>query len=63
MEFFFLLVGGGWFSFTPGLFTPGARWIGDWLGYIAGLDDFEKGTIWILPGLELRTIGRLGRSQ
>jgi hypothetical protein len=55
-------------SFTPRLFTPGERapgthWIGDWVDPRAGLDDVEKRKFLILPGLELRPLGRPVRSQ
>jgi hypothetical protein len=52
----------------PGRFTPGERaagthWIGSWVGLRADLDDVEKRKFLTLPGLELRTLGRLARSQ
>jgi hypothetical protein len=30
------------------------KWIGDWVRHTAGLDDVEKTTLFILPGIELR---------
>jgi hypothetical protein len=41
----------------------GTHWIGGWVGPRTGLDDMEKRKVLTLPGLELRTLGRPGRSQ
>jgi hypothetical protein len=54
-----VLVGGEWPTSRPGRFTPGerapgTRWIGDWVGLRAGLDDLEERKFLTLPGLELR---------
>jgi hypothetical protein len=49
--------------FTPGEGAPGSYWIGGWVGPRAGLDDVEKRKLLILPGLELRPLGRPARSQ
>jgi hypothetical protein len=62
------LVGGEWspsdrYRFTPGEKWPGTHWIGGWVGPRAGLDDVEKIKFLIIPGLELRFLGRLARSQ
>jgi hypothetical protein len=58
------LVGGEWSTSRPCYFTPGeiARWIGGWVDLRAGLDDLEKRKFLILPGLELRSLGRPARS-
>jgi hypothetical protein len=68
--FFFTsaLVGGEWSVSGPGRFTPGERalgthWIGGWVIRWAGLDDVEKWKLLPPPGLELRPLGRLARSQ
>jgi hypothetical protein len=55
-------------SFTPRpLYTRerdrGTHWIGGWVGPRAGLDAAEKRKFLILPGLELRPLGRPARSQ
>jgi hypothetical protein len=47
----------------PGERDPGTLWIGDWVGPRAGLDDAEKIKFLTLPGLELRHLGPLARSQ
>jgi hypothetical protein len=57
------LVGGEWSAWRPGRFTIGGRatsnlWIGGEVGPRAGLDDVEKRKFLILPGLELRPLGR-----
>jgi hypothetical protein len=62
------LVGGEWSVSRPGRFTPGKRargtqWIGGWVDPRAGLDDLEKRKFLILPGLELRPLGRPTSSQ
>jgi hypothetical protein len=62
------LVGAEWsFSrpcrFTSGERTTDTRWIGGWVVHRVGLDDVEKGKFLNLPGLELRPLGRLTRSQ
>jgi hypothetical protein len=46
------------FSFTPRPLypreiAPGSHWLGGWVDPRAGLDNFEKKKILILPGLEL----------
>jgi hypothetical protein len=48
--------------FTPGKEPPGTHWIGGWLDLRADLDDLEKRKFLILPGLELRPLGRPARS-
>jgi hypothetical protein len=40
--------------FNPGERTPGAHFIGGWVGPRTGLDDVERRKILSLPGLELR---------
>jgi hypothetical protein len=56
-------------SFTPrplyprGNSPPGTHWIAGWVGPRAGLDDMEKWKFLPSPGLELRPLGRLSRSQ
>jgi hypothetical protein len=67
----FLDLGTSWrwvVSFTPRRFTRGERahgthWIGGWAGPRAGLDDVEKRTFLILPGLELRILDCPAGSQ
>jgi hypothetical protein len=49
--------------FTSGERAPGTHWIGGWMGPRAGLDDVEKRKLLILPGIELRPLGRPARSQ
>jgi hypothetical protein len=61
-------VGGEWSASRPGRFTsggraPGTDRIGGWVSVRAGLDDVEKRKFLILPGLELRHLGRPARSQ
>jgi hypothetical protein len=46
---------------TPAIFTPGAPWIAC-LGPRPVLDDVERRKMLPLPGLELLSLGRLGRS-
>jgi hypothetical protein len=55
-------------SFTFGPFYPpgkvsGTHYAGGWVGPRAGLDDAEKKQFLTIPGLELRLLGRPGRSQ
>jgi hypothetical protein len=62
------IAGGEWLASRPGRFTPGERapgthWIGGWVDPRAGLNDVEKGKFFILPGLELRPLGRPARNQ
>jgi hypothetical protein len=62
------LVGGEWSASRCGRFTlqekvPGTHWIGGWVDPRTGLDDVEKRKFLILPGLELRPLGRVARSQ
>jgi hypothetical protein len=57
------LVGGEWSASRPDRFTPeerapGTHWIGGWVGPRTGLDDVEMRKFFILPGLELRHLGR-----
>jgi hypothetical protein len=57
------LAGGEWSASRPGRFThgervPGTQWIGSWVDLRAGLVDVEKRKFLILPGLELRPLGR-----
>jgi hypothetical protein len=49
--------------FNPGEGSPGTHWVGGWVVPRAGLDAVEKRKFLTLPGLELRSIGRLARSQ
>jgi hypothetical protein len=51
-----------WPASSPVRSTPGIRWIGGWLDPRVGLDDIEKKKFFILPGLELRPLGRQARS-
>jgi hypothetical protein len=62
------LAGGEWSSSRPGSIiprerAPGTHWIGAWVGPRAGMDEMEKTKFFILPGLELRLLGRPARSQ
>jgi hypothetical protein len=62
------LVGGEWSASRPGRFTsgervPGTHWIGGWVDPSADLNNVEKRTFLILPGRELRPLGRPARSQ
>jgi hypothetical protein len=50
-------------SFIPGERAPGTHWIGGWVNPRAGLEDMEERKLLILPGLELRPLGRPARSQ
>jgi hypothetical protein len=52
------LVGGEWSTSSPGRFTPGTHWIGDWVNLRAGLDGLEKRKFLTLQGLELQPLGR-----
>jgi hypothetical protein len=67
--FFTSTLGGGeWSASRPGRFTPGetpsgTHWIGGWMDPRAGLEDVEKRKFLILPGVELRPLGRPARSQ
>jgi hypothetical protein len=49
--------------FTLGERAPGIRWIGGWVGPIAGLDEVEKRKFLTPPGLELRSLSRPARRQ
>jgi hypothetical protein len=44
--------------FTPRERATGTRWIGDWVGTRADLDNVGRGKILPLPELELRPLGR-----
>jgi hypothetical protein len=60
------LVGGEWSASRSGLFTHGVPvtlWIGGLVGLRTGTDDVEKRKFLILPGLELRPLGRPSRRQ
>jgi hypothetical protein len=62
------LVGGEWLVSRPSRFTPGglatcSPSVGGWVGPRTGLDNVEKREFLTLPGLELRPLGRPGRSQ
>jgi hypothetical protein len=62
------LFGGECSASRPGPFTPRerasvTRWIGGWVDPRAGLDDVEKKKYLILPGLEVRPVGRPARSR
>jgi hypothetical protein len=50
-------------ALPPGGKDPGAHWTGGSVGLRAGLDDVEKKKFLNLPGLELRPLGRVARSQ
>jgi hypothetical protein len=56
------LVRGEWLTSRPGRFTPGTRWIGGCVGPTAGVDDVKRKFL-ILPGPELRSLGRPAHSQ
>jgi hypothetical protein len=65
---FLALVGGEWSASRPGRFTPGERacgthWVGGWVGPRASLDNVERRKFLTLPGLELRPVHHLARSQ
>jgi hypothetical protein len=49
--------------FTPGEIAPCTHWVEGWVDPRAGLDDVEKRKFLPLPGLELRLLCRLARSQ
>jgi hypothetical protein len=57
------ITGGEWSASRPGRFTPDTQWIRDWVDLRAGLYDVEKRKSLILPGLELRPLGRPAPSQ
>jgi hypothetical protein len=57
------LVGGEWLASRPGRITPGAHWIGGWVGPRACLDDVEKRKFFTLSELELRSLDRPTCSQ
>jgi hypothetical protein len=50
-------------ALPPGKEPPVPIGLGGWVDPRAGLDDVEKGKFLTLPGLELRPLGRPGRSQ
>jgi hypothetical protein len=59
--------GGEWSASRPGRFppgetAPGTNWTGVWVGPRAGLDNVENRKLLTLPGLELRSLGRLASS-
>jgi hypothetical protein len=63
-----VLVWSDWSASCFGRFTPGERascthWIGGWVGPRAGLRAAEKKRFLIMPGLELRPLGRPALSQ
>jgi hypothetical protein len=43
--------------------APSTNWLGGWMDPRADPDDFERRNFLTLPGLELRILGRLARSQ
>jgi hypothetical protein len=47
------LVGGERSASRPSRFTPGASWVGGWVGLRTGQDDVERRNILLLLGLEL----------
>jgi hypothetical protein len=49
--------------FTPRERAPGTHWMGVWVDPRAGLEDVEKRKFFLLPGLEIRPLGRPARSQ
>jgi hypothetical protein len=62
------LTGGEWSASLPGCFTlrqtaPGTHGIGGWVSPRAGLDDLKKRKFFTLPGLEVKPLGHLPRSQ
>jgi hypothetical protein len=62
------LVEGYWPAALPGLLTseertPGAHWIGGWVGPRTGLDNVKRRRILPLPGLELQPLSRPTHSQ
>jgi hypothetical protein len=62
------LAGGQWSASRPGPFIPGERapgnhWIGGWVDPRAGVDGVEKTKFLTLPGLDLRPLSLLARSQ
>jgi hypothetical protein len=59
---------GEWSASRPSCFTPGERvpcihWIGGWVYPRSGLKVVEKRKFLTPPGLKLRSLGRLARSQ
>jgi hypothetical protein len=61
------LFGGEWSTSRPCRFIPGERdprtyLIGGWMDSRTGLHDMEKLQFLMLPGLELRPLGRPARS-
>jgi hypothetical protein len=50
-------------ALPPGERAPGTHWRGGWVDLRAILDDLEKRKFLILPGLELRPLGRPARSS
>jgi hypothetical protein len=57
------VAGGEWSASCPGRFNPGERshaahWIGGWVDPRAGLDNMKKRKLLIVPGLEIRPLGR-----
>jgi hypothetical protein len=62
-----VLVEGEWSASRPGVVSPPPRkishWVGGWVSPNACLDDVEKRKFFSLSGLELRTLGRVARSQ
>jgi hypothetical protein len=68
LSWFATLVGGECSVSRPGRFTPGERvpgnhCVGGWVNLTAVLDDVERRKFLILPGLELRPLGRPARSR
>jgi hypothetical protein len=71
VDTYFLDLGTSWrwvVNFTPlPLYRrgkpPGTHWIGGWLGLRTDLEDAEKRKYFTLPGLELRPLCCLARSQ
>jgi hypothetical protein len=50
-------------ALPPGERAPGTHWVRGWVDPKEDLDDVEKRKFMTLPGLELRPLGRLARSQ
>jgi hypothetical protein len=57
------LVEGEWSASRPDSFTPGAHWLGGWVGPRAGLDDVKRRKFLTLPELEQRPFGHPAGSQ
>jgi hypothetical protein len=62
------LAGGEWSASRQGRFTteeraPSSQWIGGWVGPSAGLDEVKRRKILLIPGLEIRHLGRPAHSQ